>query len=453
MASSNNERPKRQRQRDATPHPPPAHGTDAGKRQRLTRNESSAEPRPVSSVGVAASTELPAASASAGPGPGPSEHVATTSSHVLPQVVAPPGVLEPLELAHFIAARAAQARSFARLMQVPAMFAELHGPDSEAPDRPRVRAIVAGNALVFTSIANVIQPGGKLHRRCRAVMASAHAHPALVMELEGVQYQLSVCYTLGVVSSWNFCLPCKVPYTFTSESSPHRRYTAPLYVVEAPRAGQPWIRARGEPDGELLIDLASQLNLAEARSVATVLGGDHQRTLGGIARDVSEELIRRTHASAQGRAASHSTDTVRDCRRGRPCRMAQRKACEQMLAELRMLDECRCRMAPPHPLFPRVWDAFGYDGFRLIHAAAALGCTEVLKQLADLGASATRFSPYGTPAELVKRLGGAMWHSGACEACERTSRTTSPPVATDSHHARGAAADGHDAANSDTTTC
>ena len=53
-----------------------------------------------------------------------------------------------------------------------------------------------------------------------------------------------------------------------------------------------------------------------------------------------------------------------------------------------------------------MWDAFDSDGMTLAHAAAAIGCADVLAQLLALGADVTRasrlFGIEGTPLDIAR---------------------------------------------------
>ena len=83
--------------------------------------------------------------------------------------------------------------------------------------------------------------------------------------------------------------------------------------------------------------------------------------------------------------------------------------CRQVLAELQALDHCvgimlaGCGVENAQGM-PRVWDTVtSASGCALAHAAAALGCADVLAQLLALGADVTRPCRYGTPLDIARR--------------------------------------------------
>ena len=334
----------------------------------------------------------------------------------------------------------------------------LHGPCDEEPDLAPFRAIVVGSAAVLPHGRwRKIRLGSKLHQRCTA--ASVRGRAAVVTELLGARYQLSVERRVDDEAEWDsddeakwdsddsmiwaLAVPSVLPDVFAAETPPQTHFTAPLYVVQPPHLSLHWFHRLGEPDGALSIDVVSELTGQEVETVQNVLWtrlDEHEYTLRSIAGDVAAKLAGATDASAE--------DMDREC--DQPHRNAQRRACEQMVAELRALHECEQRWIPEcRRALPRAWRRCERDGvFGLMDAAAALGCNNVIKQLRALGVGDGHASPYGTPAELIVRLRGAMWDLVKQEKCQRSGfwtrcapRKSSPPqvVAGAGSHSTGGA--------------
>ena len=430
--ASHTRRTKRERQREGVAYQPRSHVTDARKRQRVKKERVAALPqfrqRPTAPpvVGTAAtSTPLPAI---AGPDSWLPKHVAAAAAPVPLPRAAP---LAPVAAGAPRADVAAQPASVAAAAVnvdrggVAAGVARRAAP-AAADDLCRTRAIVAGRALVFTSVGAAIRLGSKLQRRCAA--AAVRSKAVVTTKLAGVQYQLTVNYAvIDDLPQWVLTLPSMVADAFPSKPRPQSLGAVPLYVVAPPRAGALNVRRCGQPDGELCIDLVSQLTLGEAERVARTLRTSldrHRDTLRSIVRDV---------AAAEGRAAfSRGAHTHNAGQHERPRRKAQRKACEQMLAELRVLDECQQRLwstACPKRQEPwsRAWDTFEYAGFGLAHAAAALGLPTLLWDLTRIRADFSRASPQGTPTELIARLRGTFWTRHACIVCRKLPRNLTLP--------------------------
>ena len=419
---------KRERQREGAAHQPRTHLADAHKRQRVKKERTAALPQfrerrsapPV--VGTAAtSTPLPATT---GPDSWLHQHVAAAAAPVpLPRAAPRAPVAAGAPRADVAAQPASVAAAAVNVDRggVAAGVAR-RGAPAAARDLCRTRAIVAGRALVFTSVGGAaIRLGSKLQQRCAA--AAVHSKAVVTTKLAGVQYQLTVNYAvIDGLQQWMLTLPSMVADAFHSKPRPQSLGAVPLYVVAPPRAGALNVRRCGQPDGELCIDLVSQLTLGEAERVARTLRTSldrHRDTLRSIVRDV---------AAAEGRAAfSRGAHTHHAGQHERPRRKAQRIACEQMLAELRVLDECQQRlwsMACPKRQEPwsRAWDTFEYEGFGLAHAAAALGLSMLLWDLTRIRADFSRASPHGTPKELIARLRGTFWTRHACNVCRKLPR-------------------------------
>ena len=265
--------------------------------------------------------------------------------------------------------------------------------------------------------------GGKLHQRCTT--ASVHGRAAVVAELLGVWYQLRVerCQNEDAESDsdddtlpWVLIVPPVLPDVIKAEAPAPTHITARLHVVQPPHLNERWHRRFGEPDGELSIEVLSELTRDEAETVNNALWSrldEHDDTLRLIAADVAAKLAAATYASAESVAAIQM-----DGERDQPRRNAQRRACEQMMAELQAMGKCKQRMwRERHRALPEAWRRYGVFG--LMDAAAALACTKVMKELRALGVSDARTSPYGTPAQLIVRLRGAMWDLAKQELCQQ----------------------------------
>ena len=426
------------RQRGAAPGLPRGHVSDPLERHRHTSK-------------IAAST---------GPHPAASARVTMAGSPVPPASVA---TSEPVAA---VASR--QASAAAPVGGAVASGITAPRPRDEPADLDPSRAMVVGRSLVFTDMARNIRLGGKLHQACSA--ASDFGYATVVAKLAGVRYQLSAERTTPHDSAWNdkytgdvpeeleldidddrltwfICMPGVIPDAFTSASPPRPHYRVRWYVVQPRYEGCEGVTRRmGEPDGVSSIDIVSDLSLGEAEGVTRTLQmslDGHRDTLRSIMEDVAAKL-----AGANPSSAAIPVESVRDQKR----RIEQRRACEQMLAELQVLDACRQRVAlhasGRQASWRRVWHEFHCDGFGLLHAAAALGCVDLMRQMRTLGAITARASRYGTPIELCMRLRGAMWDRRylrdfrgfrAAATAATTPRQSSPTVVAGSRPAAGAA--------------